>query len=236
MKFRPRLSRRTARSVSVAPAPADAAAAAPAAHIYSNGEIRLLVLDDDPAIGRLIQAALAGHEFHIDVVSEPALMTKALEEWHYQLVILDYVLPGLDPTEVMEAIRVHQADAGVIVITGHPSVDSALNCLRNRTYDYLTKPFEVEQLKKAVLKCLEARGLLRLSEDALREQLGAAIRERRKALGMTLAEVAQRTDLSLGYMSQIELGKNSASVETLYRMALALRIRLADLFQAVQPY
>src|SRR5262245_907749 len=97
MKFRPRLSRHTMSS-SAPTAPANAAAAAPAAHIYSNGEIRLLVLDDDPSIGRLVQAALAEHEFQIDVASEPASITKALEERQYHLVILDYVLPGLDPT------------------------------------------------------------------------------------------------------------------------------------------
>ena len=84
------------------------------------------------------------------------------------------------------------------------------------------------------MRCLETKGLLRLSEEALREQLGAAIRERRKALGLTLAQMAQRTNVSLGYLSQIELGKNSASIETLYRIALGLRVRVADLFQAVQ--
>ena len=78
------------------------------------------------------------------------------------------------------------------------------------------------------------KGLLRMSEAALREALGNAIRERRKALGLTLAQMAQRTNVSLGYLSQIELGKNFASIETLYRIALGLRVRLADLFQAVQ--
>ena len=81
---------------------------------------------------------------------------------------------------------------------------------------------------------LESRGLLRLSEAALRESLGAAIRERRKALGLTLAQMAERTSVSLGYLSQIELGKNSASIETLYRISLGLRVRVADLFQAIQ--
>ena len=61
------------------------------------------------------------------------------------------------------------------------------------------------------------------------------IRDRRKALGLTLAQLAQRTNMSLGYLSQIELGKNSASIETLYRISLGLGVRLADLFQSVQP-
>jgi transcriptional regulator with XRE-family HTH domain len=92
----------------------------------------------------------------------------------------------------------------------------------------------VAHLKRVVLRCLEGRGLLRMSEEALRVSLGAAIRERRKALGLTLAQMAQRTLVSLGYLSQIELGKNSASIETLYRISLGLGIKMSELFQTVQ--
>lgn len=201
---------------------------------YSSGDVRILVIDDDPAIGRLIQASFAQHGFQIEVVSDPNLVEPRLHGGPYHLIILDYVLPGLDSQQVMETIRGHQPDASVIVVTAFPSIDSALHCLRAHTYDYITKPFQVDTLKKTVLRCLESRGLLRLSEEALREQLGAAIRERRKAMGLTLADMAKRTNVSLGYLSQIELGKNSASIETLYRIALGLRVRVADLFQAIQ--
>ena len=120
-------------------------------------------------------------------------------------------------------------------MTAYPSIDSALNCLRARTYDYLTKPFQVGHLQRIVTRCLEGKGLLRLSEEALRQSLGNAIRERRKALGLTLAQMAQRTNVSLGYLSQIELGKNSASIETLYRISLGLGMKMADLFLTIQP-
>ena len=73
-----------------------------------------------------------------------------------------------------------------------------------------------------------------MSEEALRESLGSVIRERRKALGLTLAQMAQRTGVSLGYLSQIELGKNSASIETPYRISLGLGMKMAELFQSVQ--
>jgi CheY-like chemotaxis protein len=202
--------------------------------MYSAGEVRLVVIDDDPAIGRLVQATLAGHEFNIEVVSNPKKVEPVLRQMQYHVVILDYVLPGLESTEVLKLVQDTQPDASIIVITAFPSIDSALQCLRAHTYDYLTKPFRVEQLKKTVIRSLESRGLLRLSEAALRETLGAAIRERRKALGMTLADMSKRTNVSLGYLSQIELGKNSASIETLYRIALGLHVRVADLFQSVQ--
>ena len=202
--------------------------------MYSSGDVHVLVIDDDPAICRLIQAAFEQQEFAIDVVNEPDQVEPKLRSQTYHVVILDYVLPGLDSAAVLRQVQETQPDASIIVVTAFPSMDSALECLRAHTFDYITKPFQVDELKKTVIRCLEGRGLLRLSEEALRETLGAAIRERRKALGLTLAEMAKRTNVSLGYLSQIELGKNSASIETLYRIALGLRVRVADLFQNLQ--
>jgi CheY-like chemotaxis protein len=202
--------------------------------LYCASEVRILVLDDDEAVCRIMQAALAPHGFKVDVVADATRMEAALLGEPYHVIILDYVIPGLESEKVLEWVREHQQQASIIVVTAYPSIDSALNCLRARTYDYLTKPFQISQLQRTVLRCLESRGLLRMSEAALRESLGAVIRERRKALGLTLAQMAQRTGVSLGYLSQIELGKNSASIETLYRISLGLGIRMSELFQTVQ--
>lgn len=204
--------------------------------LQSSGDIRILILDDDPATCSVIQAALSNRDFLIDVVSDPQLVesTLAASPNQYHLIVLDYVLPGLEPDQVFSWIRDTQQEANIVVVTGYPSVDSALNCLRARTYDYLTKPFQIEQLREIVFRCLEGKGLLRMTEDALREALGNAIRERRKALGLTLSNMSDRTSVSLGYLSQIELGKNSASIETLYRICLALGMKMSELFQAVQ--
>ncbi len=211
------------------PAPAEAHG------LYRSGEVRILILDDDPNVCRVIQAALAANEFKMVVVSEPAAVEAALRQPAYHLIILDYLLPGLEPEEVLAWVRDFQPEASLVVVTAYPPVDSTLAGLRTRTYDALTKPFPIAQLQKTVLRCLEGRGLLRMSETALRTALGVAIRERRKALGYTLAEMAQRTGVSLGYLSQIELGKNSASIETLYKISLGLGIKMAELFQTVQP-
>jgi DNA-binding response OmpR family regulator len=201
---------------------------------YCASDVRILVLDDDPPVCRLMQSSLARNGFVVDAVSDPGQMEAWLKKDTYQVVILDYCIPGVESENVLEWVRVSQPEASIIVVTAFPSIDSALSCLRARTYDYLTKPFQLNQLQQTVTRCLDGRGLLRLSEEALRESLGAVIRERRKALGLTLAQMAKRTNVSLGYLSQIELGKNSASIETLYRISLGLRVRVADLFQAVQ--
>jgi len=202
--------------------------------LYCCADVRILALDDDEAVCRVIRDALAGDSITVDTVSDPAQMEAKLQGQPYHVIILDYCIPGVKTEQVLDRVREAQPDASIIVVTAYPSIDSALNCLRARTYDYLTKPFQVAHLQKIVTRCLESKGLLRLSEAALRESLGNAIRERRKALGLTLAQMAQRTGVSLGYLSQIELGKNSASIETLYRISLGLGIKIADLFQTVQ--
>ena len=202
--------------------------------LYCPSEVRILILDDDESICRMIQAALTSSTCKVDIVSDPLRIEDALHSGAYHVIILDYVLPGLEAEQVLDWIRDTQPDASIIVVTAYPSIDSALSCLRARTYDYLTKPFQVSHLQRVVNRCLESRGLLRMSEEALRESLGTIIRERRKGLGLTLAQMAQRTGVSLGYLSQIELGKNSASIETLYRITLGLGMKLAELFQAVQ--
>lgn len=201
---------------------------------YFPTEVRMLVVDDEPTICHLVQDVLSRPGIVIDTVSDPARLESALQARPYHVIIQDYVLPGVEPEQIFEWLKAYQPDASVIIVTGFPSVDSVISSLRARAYDYLTKPFDVAQLRGVVQRCLESKGLLRLSEEALRELLGQAIRERRKGLGLTLAQMAERTGVSLGYLSQIELGKNSASIETLYRICLGLGIRMAELFSAIK--
>ncbi len=219
--------------------PAARLAAAPQAmmglpEFKTSGEIRLLILDDDPQTCHLIQALLSNQGFVIDSLSDPSQVEGWLKGQQYHLIIMDYVLPGLEAEQVLAWIRDHQPEASVIVVTAFPTVESALNCLRARTYDYLTKPFQVEQLRSLVVRCLENKGLLRMTEEALRETLGNVIRDKRKGQKFTLQQMSDKTGVSLGYLSQIELGKNSASIETLYRICLALGMKMSDLFTAIQ--
>ena len=201
---------------------------------YCPTDVRILVIDDENAICQVIERALAQPHFAIESVSQHDKIDAALKNGNYHLVIMDYVLPGMDPAALFDNVKQNQPDASVIVMTGYPSVDSALNSLRARAYDYITKPFDINKLRDTVHRCLESKGILRMSEDALRENLGKVLRERRKGLDLTLASLSDRTKVSLGYLSQIELGKNSASIETLYKICLGLGIKMSELFIAIR--
>lgn len=203
--------------------------------MQSTTEIRILIVDDDVATCQVVAAALEHPDFRIRTISNPAELEAMLTGGEkFDLVVLDYVLPGLAPEQVLAWLQEHQSEAAVIVITGYPSMEGALNCLRARTFDYLTKPFQIAHLRQSVLRCLQAKRLLRLTEEALCIALGNSIRDRRKEANLTLAELAQRAGVSIGYLSQIELGKSIASVEKLYRISLGLGIRITDLFETFQ--
>lgn len=202
--------------------------------LYCPSEVSILVIDDDVTVCKLIGHVLRQPNFIIDMVSAPAEIEPKLRSKRYDLVVLDYMIPGIKPEGMFEWLRRDQPEASIIVVSGYPSVDSVISCLRARTYDYFTKPLDITQFEEVVSQCLEIKGLLRLTESALRERLGGAIRERRKALGLTLAQMADRTNISLGYLSQIELGRYSASIETLYRICLSLGLKMSALFQLIR--
>jgi CheY-like chemotaxis protein len=199
--------------------------------------IRILIIDDEEAVCRVIESALADGDFHVESISDPQQIDQRLSDdpaEAFDVVLLDLILPIIQPHQIFAWLRERQPEASVIVITGQPSFASAIDSLRARVFDYVTKPFSVAALRRVVTRCLESKGLLRLTDSALREAIGRAIRDRRKALDMTLAPVAARSGVSVGYVSQVELGKNNASIETLYRICLALRMPLSDLFHGIE--
>src|SRR5262245_27408370 len=89
-----------------------------------SGTVRLLGPDYDPALCRLIAAALAPQRFPVDTVSEPAQIEHHLKQEPYALIILDYVIPGVATEQILNWVRDYQAAASITVVTAFPSIDS----------------------------------------------------------------------------------------------------------------
>lgn len=196
--------------------------------------LRMLAVDDEKTFVETYRKYFAKRGFQVDVASSLAQFEKHLTARHHHVILLDYYLDAdrVDGDELMRRIEQEDRDASVLVITGRPSLDTAIISLRQRAFDYLRKPIKIDDLAVAVDRVLEAKGLLRLSATELQRRIGERVREARKEKGLTLAQLADRTGLSIGFLSQVELGKNSASVDTLYRLALALGMRNpGDFFQ-----
>ena len=195
--------------------------------------LRMLAVDDERTYVDTYRRYFGKRGFAVDVAADLAAFDKHLRARHHHVILLDFYLDcdKVDGNHLMQMVEQHDRDASVLVVTGRPSMDDAIASLRQRAFDYLFKPIKVDKLADAVNRALEAKGLLRLSASELQRKIGEKIRESRKGKGLTLAQMAERTGLSVGFLSQIELGKNSASVDTLYRLSRALGMRLGDFVQ-----
>ena len=121
-------------------------------------------------------------------------------------------------------------DIAIIVFTGNPTVDTAVEALRQSVSDYMKKPCDVDELNASIEFILRRKGLLTDPEGELHKTIGQNIRQFRKQQCLTLKQLSRRTGLSVSLLSQIERAESSASVSSLYKLSAALDVRLTDLF------
>ena len=91
----------------------------------------------------------------------------------------------------------------------------------------------MEELRRVIQEAIQSRGLVVDLDARLNASIGARVREQRKAAGLTLRQLANRTGLSVSLISQIELGRSAASVSTLYKLSAALQVRMTYFFETV---
>jgi DNA-binding NtrC family response regulator len=132
----------------------------------------IIVIEDDQANRRSLVRALSreGYEVTAFSAAEPALRYLR-ENRHVNLVVTDLMLPGTDGFGVLEGARAVDPDVGVLMITGHGSVESAVDAMKRGADDYLTKPVNLEELRKRVSTLVEKAQLSR-RVDELEKRLG----------------------------------------------------------------
>ena len=139
----------------------------------------ILVIEDDPGNRRGLVRALTreGYEVEAFAAAEPAL-AHLREDRRVSLVITDLILPGTDGFGVLEQARAIDPGVGVLMITGHGSVESAVEAMKRGADDYLTKPVNLEELRKRVSTVIEKARLsrrVRELETRLGEKFGQLV-------------------------------------------------------------
>jgi nitrogen regulation protein NR(I) len=121
----------------------------------------VLIVDDELNIRRVLAALLRreGHEVSTAGDGEQALAV--LQRAPVHVVVTDLVMPRMGGMDLLKRVSVEFPDIPVIVITAHGSVDSAVQALKAGAFDYITKPFEQEELKKVIAKAARAHDLER---------------------------------------------------------------------------
>lgn len=194
--------------------------------------LRVLVVDDDAAIRTLLETVLGADGYIVKTLDDPTAAESVVREGRFHLCLLDLMMPRQDGVATLERIRRVDRDLAVVIITGYPSVETAVDTMKLDAMDYLRKPFTVEDLRAAVDRALRKKGLLRSPEEQLHRALGEAVRRLRHERALTLKQLAQRTGLSVSLLSQIERAETSPSLSSLYRVATALDVRVYELFGA----
>jgi two-component system OmpR family response regulator len=192
--------------------------------------VRVLVVDDDKAICEYMETFLAKDGFEVKTITDPSNAPDEVKTGGYHLVVLDLMMPKLDGLQVLERIRKVDNDVAVVIFTGYPSLETAVQSMKMDAVDYLKKPFNPEEFRVVVDRVMRKKGLLRSPEENLHRVIGETIRNLRKDRNLTLKQMARRTGLSVSLLSQIERAESSASISSLYKIAVALDARIRDLF------
>ncbi|MCA9610273.1 MAG: response regulator [Myxococcales bacterium] len=192
--------------------------------------VRVLVVDDDPAICDYMETFLAKDGFEVTARTDPEKVEKEIREGGYHIVVLDLMMPKMDGIEVLERIRKVDSDVAVIIFTGFPSLDTAVQSIKLDAADYLKKPFNPDEFREVLDRVMKKKGLARTPEESLHKYIGETIRGHRKSRGLTLKQMSRRTGLSVSLLSQIERAESSASISSLYKIASALEVHIAELF------
>ena len=111
---------------------------------------RILIVDDELLIRDLLYDHFSSKNYQIATADSAEKAIEILEENEdFEVVLTDIKMPGMDGMELVELIRKSDSELPVIVMTGFPSMDSAIDALRKRVYDYVIKPFNINHLVEA---------------------------------------------------------------------------------------
>lgn len=146
---------------------------------------RILIADDEETFRESTVAILADAGYVCNAARDTTEAERLLEAG-YDLLLADIRMPGNSQLEFLETVSRRHPDLPVVVMTGYPSVGTVIESFRLSIVDYLIKPIDLDELKKAVDRGLRRRSIARAVQDAMNETAKmAGIFER---LGRSMSE------------------------------------------------
>lgn len=115
----------------------------------------VLVIDDEPIVLDSCRRILRQEGFDVNGAFNGREGLKKIEEDKYDAVLVDWKLPEIDGMEVLRIIKKNHPEVIVVMITGYPSVESAVKAMKLGVSDYVSKPFTPDELKETIIKAIE---------------------------------------------------------------------------------
>src|SRR5215218_3878785 len=152
----------------------------------------ILIVDDERGIRETLRAVLEDEGFECEAVGSGEECLEAVGRRSYGCVLLDVWLPGLDGLETLARMREQGADAAVVMISGHATIETAVRATKLGAFDFVEKPLSIEKTVLTVRNAVRQRGLERVNA-ALSEEL----RDEWAMVGQSVALRALRKQIEL---------------------------------------
>jgi DNA-binding NtrC family response regulator len=150
-------------------------------------KIKLLIVDDEVKFLDSIAKRLELRGFDVTKAYNGTEAIAAAGEGKFDLALLDLKMPGMDGKQVLEVLKREHKYIEVIILTGHGSMDSAVECTKLGAFSYLPKPYELEKLLDVLRQAYEARLAKKFEQDAARMEKLQKIASGQSALGILRA-------------------------------------------------
>jgi len=115
----------------------------------------ILIVDDEKNYLVILEALLAPEGYEVITEADPINALRLLKETDFDLVITDMKMPKMDGIELLNEVKKIDPELQVIIMTAYGTIEMAVEAMKKRAYDYITKPFRNEELKVTVKKALE---------------------------------------------------------------------------------
>ena len=118
---------------------------------------RILIVDDEEIVIKSCLRILGGGDYYVEVAHDGREALRKIEENPYDVMILDVVMPNMGGLEVLRRVKETHPDMDVIMVTGLSQVDTVMQARKLGARDFISKPFEPDELKQVVQRALERR-------------------------------------------------------------------------------
>ncbi|MFH1489772.1 MAG: response regulator [Pseudomonadota bacterium] len=131
--------------------------------------LKILIVDDDKKLLTILKSLLTEESHEVETCVNGREAVEKAKTQNFDLVITDLMMPGMSGIEVLKEIRNISPDTLVIIVTGFASIETAVQAIREGAYDYLTKPFKLDEIKIVVNNAREKIMLVRENQKLIQE-------------------------------------------------------------------